>query len=103
METLHNSDFAVTVNREAGFAFHAAVEKAVGIGLFSVALIEQGFARDKSGGEMFDEGGNSRVDKISRHADSMESKKGKGGRVHREAQAATLSRRVRRIYSATAL
>jgi hypothetical protein len=40
-----------------------------------MALIEQRLTRDKSCSEVFNEGGDSRVDQISRHANSGDSKK----------------------------
>jgi hypothetical protein len=55
MKALHQQQFAITVDGQTWNAFDAAVKQPIGIGVLGMALIEQGFARDKGGGELFDE------------------------------------------------
>ena len=84
MKALRDQQFAVAVDRQSRLALDAAVKQAIGVGVLGVALVEQGFARDKGGGEMLDEGGDSGVDQFSRHTNSVGIRKS-GLRVHREA------------------
>jgi len=47
VKSLDQQQVAVTIHRQAGSAFSAAVEQAVGVGVFGVQLLDQGLTSCK--------------------------------------------------------